>query len=60
LWRAWATGEPDRPRFEDLRAELGHDPLEARHGPQFVDATLSRRLVEVGRAGRLGLATDGV
>lgn len=54
LWRAWAAGAPDGAALEALRAELGHDPFEARPGPEFVDATLSRRLIEAGRAGRAG------
>ncbi len=58
LWRAWAAGEPDGAAFEHLQAELGHDPLEARAGPEFVDATLSRRLLEVGRARRTGVPSS--
>ena len=58
LWRAWAAGEPDGAAFAYLQAELGHDPLEARPGPEFVDATLSRRLLEVGRARRTGVPSS--
>lgn len=49
VWRARAAGGRAGEALEALRVALGHDPCEARPGPDWVDATLSRRLVDRGR-----------